>query len=618
MIVSKIHNKFRGKKTVHLIFILVFAWFFFSAGWVRGQERQWEPDWDMLRSRPYPQWFSDAKLGIFIHWGVYSVPAYGGPESYAEWYLRGLQTGHELRTDFMKDNYGEDFTYRDFAPLLKAELFDADEWAQLFKRAGARYIILVSKHHDGYCLWPSEYAPGWNSVDVGPGRDITGELADAVRKRDINFGLYYSLPEWNNPLHRWYTDPHDQIHEYVEKHMIPQFKEVVGKYRPKVLFTDGEWYNSAEDWKARELISWYYNLVGDKAIVNDRWGHGSNIGFITPEYSSGALKTDRPWAEVRGIGRSFGLNRNEKLEAYKTPEELIHFFVSLVANGGGLTLNVGPGADGQIPLIQQERLIQLGDWIMVNEEAIYGSTPWIRSGEQKEVTLERVDEQIAFNWVRNSPGYPVTEDHFTGTWTGYIMPGYSEEYEFIGRADDGMRLFIGDKLVLDQWGRHSDASESEAMRNDMPVAEEGRIRLEKGRKYPIRIEYYETVQNASIFLSWKSKSQQEEIIPKKNLFTSAGIEEGDGLNAVYRSMRQYMAYTTNNGNLYAISYEWPRGDLVLPIHEPPADSAITLLGHGEALPWRYSDGALHVDLSPIGYNQMPGHHAWTFRIENYR
>ena len=544
--------------------------------------------------------------------GVYSVPAYGGPESYAEWYLRGLQTGHELRTDFMKKNYGEEFTYRDFAPLFKAELFDAGEWAQLFRRAGARYIILVSKHHDGYCLWTSKYAPGWNSMEVGPERDLVGELASAVRKNNINFGLYYSLPEWNHLLHRWYTDPNDQIHEYVEKHMVPQFKEVVGRYKPKVLFTDGEWFNSAEDWKARELISWYYNLVGDDAIVNDRWGHGSIIGFITPEYSSGSVDTDRPWAEVRRIGRSFGLNRNEKLEAYKSAEELIHFFVRLVANGGGLILNVGPGADGQIPLLQQERLLQLGEWISINDEAIYGSTRWIKSGEEREVTLERIDEQIDFNWVRNSPGHPISEDHFTGTWTGYIMPEYSEEYEFTGRADDGMRQYIDNKLVLDQWGRPG-----EAMRSTETLAEEGRIYLEKGVKYPIRVEYYETIPNASISLSWKSESQEEEIIPYDNFYTEPVTGAEKGLNAVYRSIKEYIAYTKNNENVYAVSFEWPEGDLVLAIPEPDAGTRISMLGHGLSLPWEYRNGALHVDISSIGYNQMPGPHACTFRIEGY-
>jgi len=598
--------------------LFVAAVILFFTGFVAvGQDHRVDETWESLRSRPYPQWFKDAKLGVFIHWGVYSVPSYGGPESYAEWYLRGLQAGAQNRIDFMKKYWGEDFEYEDFAPLLKAELFDADEWAEIFHKAGARYIILVSKHHDGYCLWPSEYAPGWNSMDVGPMRDIVGEVADAVRKRDIKFGLYYSLPEWNHQLHRWYIDPHEDIHPYIQQHMIPQFKEVVGTYKPHVLFTDGEWFHSAEDWNARQLIAWYYNLVGPDAIVNDRWGHGADIGFITPEYSSGRIQTDRPWAEVRGLGRSFGLNRNEKLEAYMAPEDLIQFFARAVANGGGITINVGPAADGKIPLLQQERLEQLGAWIRVNDEAIYASTQWIKNGEEKEVTLERIDPQIYFNWVRNSPGKPISEDHFTATWTGFIQPDFSEEYQFSAVADDGMRLYIDDKLVLDMWQQAEEGTQSEAMREGEGTTLEGKIRLRKGQKYSIRVEYREDVQNASISLSWQSRSLPREVIPQKNLFSLKENTTGDGLNAVYSSMKQYLAYTHNNGNLYAISFEWPNEVLALPITEPASGTKISLLGRDGNLPWKYENGLLKIDASKIKYNEVPSHHAWTFKIENY-
>jgi alpha-L-fucosidase len=595
--------------------ILIFAGAFALESY--GQQKELDDSWETLRSRPYPQWFKDAKLGIFIHWGVYSVPSYGGPESYAEWYLRGLQAGAQERIDFMKKHWGEDFEYEDFAPLWKAELFDAREWAEIFERAGAKYIILVSKHHDGFALWPSEYAPGWNSVDVGPERNIVAEVADAVRERDIRFGLYYSLPEWNHPLHQWYIDPHDQVHTYVEQHMIPQFKEVVGTYKPDLLFTDGEWFNDAEDWHARQLIAWYFDLVGDDAIVNDRWGHGSNIGYITPEYSSGGIETDRPWAEVRGIGRSFGLNRNEKLEAYKTPAELIRLFVRTVAYGGGLTINVGPYADGKIPLVQQERIEKLGEWIRTNEEAIYASTTWKRPGEERQVSLERIDPEINFNWVRNSPGHPIAEDHFTVEWTGYIQPEFSEEYEFSAFADDGMRLYIDGKLVLDLWEQGDEGTDSEAMREDAETSLQGRIRLEKGKKYHIKIEYYETVQNARIHLYWQSPSLERQIIPQKNLFTDASLAYGNGLKGVYQSMRQYMAYTHNHGNLYAISFDWPENEFVLPVSRPAPDTEISLLGREGALPWKYENGKLIIDTSPVKYNEMPSHYAWTFKIENY-
>jgi alpha-L-fucosidase len=571
--------------------------------------------WESLRARPYPEWFKQSRLGIFIHWGVYSVPSYGGAESYAEWYLRGLQAGAQNRIDFMKKNYGDDFTYRDFAPLFKAELFDANEWAEIFSKAGAGYIVMVTKHHDGYCLWPSKYAPGWNSMENGPKRDLVGELAEAVRKLGIRFGAYYSLPEWGHPLHRWYEDPNDSIARYVEQHMIPQFKEMVSAYRPDLIFTDGEWFNTAEDWHARELISWYYQLVGSDAIVNDRWGHGADIGFKTPEYSSGGLNTDRPWAEVRGLGRSFGLNRNEKLSAYMSPRDLIHLFARTVAYGGGLIINVGPGADGKIPLLQQERIEALGEWLSTNREAIEGSKTWIRNGEEKEVELRHTDPQVNFNWVRNSPGYPIVEDNFTAAWEGFIVTAYTEEYTFAATADDGVRIYINGKLLIDKWAGNAEGTDSEAMRQNNAAGNNGKIKLEKGRYYPIKIEYREEHQNASVSLSWKSKSLPEEIVPEKNLFTSDGQKQANGLSAVYRSMRQYMAYTVNHGNLYAICFEWPEKQLEFAAAEPPKGMKVSLLGRVGYLPWSYNNGKITVDVSGITYAQMPGHYAWTFRFE---
>ena len=553
------------------------------------------PTWEELRSRPYPPWFMDAKLGIFVHWGIYSVPAYSGKEDYAEWFVRGLQVGDTLRTRFMREKFGEDFTYPDFAPLFRAELFNPDEWAGIFRRAGARYVVLVSKHHDGYALWPSRYSPGWNSVDVGPGRDLVGELTRSVRGQGLRMGLYYSLAEWNHPLHRWYTDPPDSIGPYVRDYMIPQFRELVEAYRPTVLFADGEWLNTAEQWHARELIDWFHSIVGPDAIVNDRWGAGSDIGFKTPEYSAGLKLTDRPWAEVRGLGRSFGLNRNEVLEAYLTPGELVHSFARAVAAGGGMILNVGPKADGQIPLLQQERLLQLGEWLEVNGDAIYGSRPWLRSGEVREVTLERIDPAIDFNWVRNGPGRPIREDEFTAVWTGVLDPAFSERYTFEVDADDHMQVWVDGVLLADRWDREMQAS--------VPV--------------PIRVEYREEEVNAWARLFWSSPSQPREIVPAARLRTEAGPGGEPGLRAIYSSFQEHLAYTTKGDTLYAITFEWSDGELALPIPEPPPGTTVSLLGRGGGVPWRYASDTLYIDLSGVPFSEIPGRWAWTVRLEGY-
>lgn len=363
-----------------------------------------EATWESINQRGYPEWFANAKLGIFVHWGLYSVPAYSAADGYSEWFYRGLMTGDSIRVKTMTDiakvwggMLGDQWSgrmgnsqgsitqdpritdqYSLFVPMWRAEHWNPDEWALLFKNAGARYVLLVTKHHDGYCLWNSKYQPNWNSVSTGPRRDIVGELTRAVRRTGLKMGFYYSLTEWTNPLHIWMQDPDDSIGTYVTRYMIPQFKELVTKYQPSAIFADGEWQNSAEQFHAPEVISWYYNTVGSEAIVNDRWGSGTQHGFKTPEYKGAIADTTRPWAECRGIGRSFALNRNEPLSNYLTSDSLIRHFVKLVAAGGGMTLNVGPDADGTIPMLQQERLLDLGQWLAVNGEAIYDSRPYRR------------------------------------------------------------------------------------------------------------------------------------------------------------------------------------------------------------------------------------------------
>ena len=161
---------------------------------INSQDVAYDALVEKITTRPYPQWFKDAKLGIFIHWGLYSVPSYGGKESYAEWYLRGLQTGDTLRTNFLKRVYGQDFTYKDLTSYFKAELFNPDQWTELFKRAGAKYVVLVSKHHDGYALWPSKYSRNWNSMDNGPKRDIVGELTIKTSLKFLAAPLIKAIP----------------------------------------------------------------------------------------------------------------------------------------------------------------------------------------------------------------------------------------------------------------------------------------------------------------------------------------------------------------------------------------------------------------------------------------
>ncbi len=371
---------------------------------VIAQAPRFEPTWESLDARPTPAWFSDAKFGIFIHWGVYSVPAWGPKGKYAEWYWHDMMDPKGETWKFHVRTYGERFKYQDFAPMFKAELFDPDQWADVFAKSGARYVVLTSKHHEGFCLWPSAQAWNWNSVDIGPHRDLCGDLTKAVKARGIKMGFYYSIYEWFNPLYK--ADPR----RYAVQHMLPQIKDLVVRYQPDVVWPDGEWDHPDNVWQSREFLAWLFNEspVKDGVAINDRWGkdcRGKHGGYYTTEYMQYAdmsrIGTGHPWEECRGMGASFGYSRHEDASDYKPASELVHLLVSCVARGGNLLLDIGPTADGRIPVIMQERLLQIGRWLAVNGEAIYGSRPWRVIEEGKHIRYTAKDNAvyaIALGW----------------------------------------------------------------------------------------------------------------------------------------------------------------------------------------------------------------------------
>ncbi len=341
---------------------------------------RYEPNWASLDRRPTPDWFLDAKFGVFIHWGVYAVPAWGKVGEYSEWYWNRIKSDKPKEAvwrEFHAKNYGEKFDYMDFAPRFTAELFDAGQWADVFARAGVKYVVPTSKHHDGFALWPSAEASRtwgrpWHAGAIGPKRDLMGELAAATRARGLKFGFYYSLYEWFNPL--WRTDRA----RYVTEHMIPQFKDVVNRYQPAIIFSDGEWDLPSRDWQSEALLAWLFNESPsrDHVVVNDRWGKDSRHkhgGYWTTEYAAGLQDGSHPWEESRGMAYSYGYNRAERIDDYKTSREFILVLIDLVSRGGNLLLDIGPAADGTIPPIMEQRLLEIGDWLRVNGDAIYGT-----------------------------------------------------------------------------------------------------------------------------------------------------------------------------------------------------------------------------------------------------
>ncbi|MBE7639096.1 alpha-L-fucosidase [Salegentibacter sp. BLCTC] len=429
---------------------------------INAQQKKIEPNWESIDSRPVPSWFEDAKFGIFIHWGPYSVPAWSPKGTYAEWYQYWLQSkslfgngdfsGTEVYDHHVK-TYGPHFSYYNFGEQFTARDFDADKWAELFENAGAKYMMITSKHHDGFTLWPSETANKtwgfpWNAKDVGAKRDLLKELEVAVKKTDVKFGTYYSLYEWFNPL--WKEDKE----KFALEHMHPQFKDLVENYKPDLIWSDGDWDMSAEKWHSPELLAWLFNesAVGDEVVINDRWGDGIRFnhgGYFTTEYQS-ELDGSRPWEECRGIGFSFGYNTNEDAWDYASERTLIYLLLNVVSNGGNLLLDIGPDAQGNIPPIMQDRLLAIGDWLKVNGEAIYGTRKWERACQwskkgkkdwKPEGTHYLPADYILKQTIDPEPGYAVREIFFTkkGSDLFAIVPKWPKN-----------TLIIKDVMVTDQ------------------------------------------------------------------------------------------------------------------------------------------------------------------------
>nr|CAD7401769.1 unnamed protein product [Timema poppensis] len=358
--------------------------------------------WDSLDTRPLPQWYDDAKFGIFIHFGVFSVPSYRSEWFWSHWqseytvflppYVSEDDDQPEF-AEFMAQNYPPNFTYQDFAPDLTAEFFDPDEWVEIIQASGAKYLVLTTKHHEGFALWPTKHSFGWNSKEVGPNRDIVGDLAASVRKTVLHLGLYHSRYEWFNPLYLRDKANNYETQTFVDQRSMPQLYELVNSYKPDIVWSDGAWESSTY-WKATEFIAWLFNdsPVKDTVVVNDRWGtdsdctHGSYV-TCADSYNPGERFMDgvlqaRKWESALPLtNNDWGYNREASLSDFLSIQELLTNLVKAVSTGGNLLLNVGPSKEGVMTPMYEERLLQIGSWLQINGEAIYATKPWIHQND---------------------------------------------------------------------------------------------------------------------------------------------------------------------------------------------------------------------------------------------
>jgi len=352
----------------------------------RSAAAQYTPDWPSLNSRPLPGWYDEAKFGIFIHWGVFSVPSFGVSSGGAsgEWFWADWQLYNEpAYVEYMAANYAPGFSYPEFAPGFTAEFWNPGAWAELFAAAGAKYVVLTSKHHEGFTNWPSATSWNWNAGSTGPHRDLVGNLTAAVKGAGLHMGLYHSLFEWFNPLYLADKAANFTTDAFVAGKTMPELYDLVNTYEPDVVWSDGDWEAPDSYWNSTEFLAWLYNSspVRDTVVVNDRWGAGDtcvNGGFFTctDRYNPGSLQNHK-WENALTVDQfSWGYRRNANYSDYLTVPALLTQLVSTVACGGNMLLNVGPAHDGTIDAIFVDRLLGMGAWLAVNGDAIYATTPW--------------------------------------------------------------------------------------------------------------------------------------------------------------------------------------------------------------------------------------------------
>lgn len=418
-----------------------------------------QPTWESLRDNYHlPAWFNQAKFGIFIHWGLYSIPA-----RINEWYIRHMYT---TDVKWHTEHYGppDKFGYKNFIPLFTAKKYDPSQWAHLFREAGAKYVVPVAEHHDGFAMWNSDITP-WCAGKMGPKRDLTGELAAAVKREGLIFGLSshrmehhdfaYPAPgvpndEFDPKYAGFYGPPipgnmnEGNASRAFQEDWLARVQELVDKYEPQMIYFDnGVNPREYDDVKLR-AAAYYYNRAAS-------WGRQGTMATKDTAYLFGSVtdfekQTRAPkWIYAGGwqcddaLGSTWGYTDGM---SYRSAESIVYELIEMASMGGNLLLNISPMGDGSIPDVQQKILLAIGAWLKINGEGIYGSRPWVRMGEGPGVPAE-----VPGDWkggstaqpgphIGRKPAVPFTEADFRFTTANKNL--YAFGYKYPNEATNSM------------------------------------------------------------------------------------------------------------------------------------------------------------------------------------
>ena len=450
-----------------------------------NQKGKWKPTPESIDSHETPEWFKDAKFGMFIDWGLWSVAGWAPKRKagamYPDWYENRMYND-SVNLKYHEKNWGKDFERDDFIQLFTAKEYDPKMLADLAVEAGMKYVIPFSKHHTGFCLWSSSYTQR-NAGNMGPKRDLIKSLVEQCRQQGLKFGFYFSVEDWEYPIinkdgvlvnRLWggktvpYTEKMEKkasgkiaVKDFTKDYIVPQATEFIDKYDPDILWYDGEWEGKATDYQSYDIAAYLYNHTeGRKEVaVNDRYGLDENKkrlrfkrgDIFTSEFHDNDDKVQsHSWEANRGISQSFGFNWQDTDSNVINTKDFVKMFLDIVSKGGNLLLLVNLDGQGKLPLIQEKRLKDIGKWLKVNGDAIYGTRSYTTKSEGAVKYTRNKDNKTVFAIATEWPGNQLNLKSVTPKEGSKIyLLGNKEALNWRYTKEEGLMIDIPTKLQIE-------------------------------------------------------------------------------------------------------------------------------------------------------------------------